>query len=58
MTKLPGSRKSFLEQEHRVGALRGMLWAADGVVKEDCVQFWAIHGGLRTVAVKDIVDIR
>lgn len=52
----------MLEQEHRV--VRLLKWlpagptADGGRRKEDLVQFTAIRGGIRTVAVRDIVEVK
>lgn len=53
-TKYRGIR---MEQEHRVKSVRRFLHP-NGEGREDLlVQFYAVHGGLRTVAVKDIIDV-
>lgn len=46
----------MLEQTHVVKSLRRIL-PPEGKRVETIVQFWAVEGGMRTVTVKDIVDI-
>jgi hypothetical protein len=57
-----GLGHSIIEAEHRVKSLRKWLPAgptdSGGVRKHDIVQFVAVDGGIRTVEVRDLVDIR
>lgn len=58
----PGLGHSIIENEHEVLKLLKWLPAgpteSGGFRKKDIVQFVARHGGIRTVAVADLVDIR
>lgn len=47
--------KSLIEEEHRVKSVKQILPVTDRR-KERLVQFYAVEGGQRTVAVSDIVD--
>lgn len=59
---LGNGRYTVLESEHRVVRLRQWLEAGplpDGTVREkDIVQFTAEDGGVRTVKVADLVNVR
>ncbi len=48
--------KRLIEDEHRIAKFRRMLWPNEDR-EESLVQFWAVKGGLRTVAVSNIVEI-
>jgi hypothetical protein len=48
----------MLEQEHRVKSVRRFLWAHESKGRKvDLLQFFAEQGGLRTVAIQDVVDV-
>ena len=49
-------RKVTFEGEHKIAKFRRYLPIGEGR-KEALIQFWAIQGGMRTVAVRDIVDV-
>lgn len=59
---LPGSRRTMIEDEHEVLRLRQWLpagpTATGGHRERDLVQFTAKHGGVRTVPVADLVDVK
>jgi hypothetical protein len=53
-----GGKLLTWEEEHRIAKFRG-LYAADpsSGKREPTLEFIAVHGGFRTVRVKDIIDI-
>lgn len=53
---MTGAKKIILEDEHRVHQFRRYLPETDAR-NEALVQFFAVQGGMRTIAVNDIVDI-
>lgn len=50
-----GGRNICLEQEMQIATFRRFL-PAEGERKHDLIQFYESKGGMRTIAVKDIVD--
>lgn len=48
--------KRYIEDEHVVQTFRRFL-PAEGSRKEPLVQFFARNGGMRTIAICDIIDI-